>query len=345
MSDINNNNTSDYNLNTNLYARFKFHHEFHEILKNNEKILSDIWILNEIIFPFKSDSKKQPIKFNDLLKFSPPLNDYKYHTNQSKSKSDTFENGDTKENSLKANNKQTSTKKNAIHSFVALNKEGHLSPPLIIFPKNELISDMSAHNLNDTTCIEQNQHGTFDDLNLFFKWLRFFVSDKKSKNEYNGKLVLLMNSFLHSILFANVDEHDPLMTQINSFCHNEKIHFLFYPIEENIDVFNRNVFEAFKEEWEEVWPYCVRRRDPNSQVTFVMAYNQAWRLLCNSNDLIKGCFEEILGLKRQKEFTFGLTSKMEYEYNDQKSSVLESAENALKVSVCFDFIWRNFFTY
>ena len=45
-------------------------------------------------------------------------------------------------------------------------------------------TDMSAHNLNDTTCVEQNQNGTFDDLNLFFKWLQFFVNDKKSKNEF-----------------------------------------------------------------------------------------------------------------------------------------------------------------
>jgi hypothetical protein len=319
MNDINNNSLVEID----LHAKFKFHQEFFEILSNHDNILKNIWILNEIVFPFKNDHKKQPVKFADLLKYAPPLNDYSYYTNQKK----------LNRNFLEHEYKPLSPKK-FTHTLIALNKEGRLSAPLILFPKNELIPDMKDHNLNESTCIEETQYGQLNDLNLFYKWLLVFVNAQKRQCNHNGRLVLLISSFLRSILF---NEESQLKAEINSFCEREKVVFLFYPVDNKMDIFNRNIFEAFKEEWEEIWTHCVRRRNPNSQVTFVMAFKQVWRILCSSNFLVNDCFDEAFGLRIQKEFVYGLNSKIDNEYNDQINSSPSSAspENRTKVSIVF----------
>ena len=326
MCDRNNNSLED----AHMYTKVKFHQDFFEILVNNPSILNNIWILNEIIFPFKNDHKKQPVKFTDLLKYASPVNDYNYYSNQRKNKRNHFD--EEKANDM--NLKHWSPKKHT-HTLVALNKECQTSPPLILFPKDELISDMKTHNLNERACIDDSLSNFQSiDVKIFFKWLRFFVSEQKRKYGYKGMFVLLINSFLQSILFDNNEEQGQLVGELNSYCETEKVVFLFYPVDGKRDILNRNIFETFKEEWEVVWEYCVRRQNPNSQVTFVMAFNQVWRLLCDSNDLIKDCFDEIMFLKKQKEFVHGLNYKTKNDYNDQINLSFNSAstENSPKVS-------------
>ena len=128
-----------------------------------------------------------------------------------------------------------------------------------------MTNDISTHDLNKSACVEVNANGCFSDLDLFFKWLHIFVNQQKQRFTNRDCTILLLNSFLYKVLFQNVKKD--LLSRFVSYCENENIYILFYPTENTNDIFNRNIYERFKEMWEQVWEFYSNKHDPNSQVT------------------------------------------------------------------------------
>ena len=133
----------------NLSIRIKFHEKFHELLTNYPNVLKNIWIVNEVIFPLKSDiKKKKRIKtLNESLKYGTPESDFHFYSSLNKMKWNQMPNDETlvsdknfslkiKENIFEAESKSLNVKKH-VHTFFAFNKECEKSLPFIIFPQGK----------------------------------------------------------------------------------------------------------------------------------------------------------------------------------------------------------------
>ena len=140
---------SDFNNNClNLNIRVRFHQKFHEILKKDANVLKNIWLLNEIIFPLKSDIRKiKKAKIVNESKYAMPKSDISFYSSLIKNKNDSFQNDDHLVDSsnfsleikeaLEEIDTHTLANKKHVHTLYAFNKECLRSPPLIIFPQSE----------------------------------------------------------------------------------------------------------------------------------------------------------------------------------------------------------------
>jgi hypothetical protein len=198
--------------------------------------------------------------------------------------------------------------KNHVHLCYAFNRNAMTSLPLIVFPRNEFDVNISDKPIQNTVCIGETQNGELNDLNLFFKWLKMFVrqrrggklsTDTSSETNTDDKkppspLILLLNSFIQVVLIKNSPNLD-LIKDLIKFCKQENVHLLFYPLQTNEDIINKQIFIKFKDTWKQILMGYAQKDNPHTQLAFVQIIKQTIRRLISilNSDLIKECYQNL----------------------------------------------------
>ena len=124
-------------------------------------------------------------------------------------------------------------------------------------------------------------------------------------------IVLILNVYFYYLLFLNVKEgSESLLDELVAFCETNCIYLLFFPLETQSNVLNRNILKKFQEEWTPILEYCGARRNPYAQTTLIMIYNQVMRLMFPSSfhnqadyvhDLMYECLNEMFRVNEINE--------------------------------------------
>ena len=182
--------------------------------------------------------------------------------------------------------------KSHVHTCFACNHLGITSTPLVIFPRSEFESNVSAA-LQKTTCIEQTPSGDLNSLRIFFNWLKAFAEQQRCRdaaNEAKAPILLLVNAFLYKFLFKSSNSaiaDRSVKAELTEYCKSNNLFILFYPLESQASVLNRSIFVKFKEVWKQVLLHYTLKDNPHTQMGFVLIYKQVIRILNNTSSFIQ----------------------------------------------------------
>lgn len=195
--------------------------------------------------------------------------------------------------------------KNHVHTYYAMNSEGHISIPLVVFPKtvatvhnssgtsssNSSLSNFPIHpsyeieqidpkdKILNTVCLEETQAGEMNDLSMFIRWLKKFVISEREQApaaaSSNPPIILLVNSFLCIFILNNfiMEKHEDLL----NLCQSYNVHILFYPLENTSDFINQSIYNKFKDEWKGFMLQYAIRTNPHTQLGFLQILKQTLR--------------------------------------------------------------------
>jgi hypothetical protein len=220
-----------------------------------------------------------------------------------------------------------------VHALFACNRQGHYSPPLIMFQRNDLLQPNRPNEpWTKTACIAENTMG--DELAVFFRWLRLF---KLTFNDKKATTILILNTYLHYFLFQNVKEgSDKLLSEFVAYCEEERVFLLFYPVAESQSVmFTRGLFLRFKEEWNVELNKKAAKENPHTQRSFVQTFYQVIRIMFPNkrwdhqkpddpiHDLVRECFSQMVK-------TFDFPSELFEKHNFFKSLFSSPPQEAIQ---------------
>jgi hypothetical protein len=302
-------------------VRNQFHEKLIDQLKStlihenatNKTILNNVWILNETVVPIVPlNSSTQHCGFFKI-KYLLPENDFSVYSetklkpisrlpkeNEPGSLDTSCFSLDVQTGRELANETIQLLKMKHVHAFYAFNGQGMHSLPLIIYPQNELDSNATPA-IQKTTCIEQTSNGDLNNLSIFTKWLSLFVSEQRvlSPAESNKPKLLLANTTLHYVIEnSTIDK----IKELVELCKSERISILFYPIENELDVFAQKIFDKFTEIWDDVLLQYTIKDNPHSELAFSLMFKQALRVLhpkradSNSFEPVRAVFEDLFKL-------------------------------------------------
>jgi hypothetical protein len=117
--------------------------------------------------------------------------------------------------------------------------------------------------------------------------------------------------FFYYFLFLNVKAGtEEILDELVTFCTNKRVYLLFYPLETQASVLNRNILKKFQEEWTPILEHCGARRNPYAQTTLIMVYNHAIRTMLSCvqsnqsdyvHDLMYECLNEMFSVYKISE--------------------------------------------
>lgn len=290
------NNNDDEDDTEELNVKRKFHKKLIGLLlKFNltfEK--ANVWMLNQVIIPLTQATAQNSNQLK--LRYLTPENDYIVYNASATGTSllDSSINGSTMLNDTSIHNvsidenlskmvKKSTISKLHIHTCYAFNQNGAFSLPVVVFPKGEFDSN-ATESLKKTTLIDETLSGDINEM-IFFNWLRIFIQTCP-RNDNSQPLILMCNSLI------------PVGTnEISKFCVENNVYLLFYPLDDQLEVFNKNVFLKFKDAWKIVLQQYSMKDNPNSQLSFLFVYKQVLRKILTT-DSIKECFKEFLKIYR-----------------------------------------------
>jgi hypothetical protein len=235
---------------------------------------ANVWVLNQVAIPLTQGSGLT--KFRYLV----PENDFIiYNTNQQQPKTP----DEATEGAEPAANKHSTVNKTHIHLCYAFNQTGTCSIPLVIFPTNELDANCTQA-LKNTTVIDETPTGDINET-IFLKWFDAFLAHNTQPTRQTP-VILLCNSMI------------PIKSQVLvDRCADNNARILYYPLDDQSEVFNKTIFLKFKDTWKFVLTQFAQKDNPHTQLSFLYVAKQVLRKTITI-ELIRECMREFLKLYR-----------------------------------------------
>jgi hypothetical protein len=291
--------TTSQSISDTLHAKFesKLKHLISEKTSNNknEFIFNNIWLLNQLIIPI-SGSQNQCGSLRIHYQLCPENELTAYgHIKKGLLKPTDKLTGLTCSEYLSADidtmNSQDCNcnfrngsiiNRAHIHTLFASNFSGRYSVPLVNCPRNEFESGgLQDALISKTIHFNETQNGDLNDIKIFIDWLTLFI---RQQNEINlTPNVILINSFLYSLLFKSNISQTSLKQELIDLCEQNQVYLLFYPVFGEEDLLNRNITSQYKDLWKQTVLRYASKDDPNTHLALVHICVQVARKVLWSN--------------------------------------------------------------
>jgi hypothetical protein len=244
---------------------------------------ANIWILNQVAVPLTQGSGLT--KFRYLV----PENDFiLYNTATAGQQQQQRVNNNTTDQDVVNNDadnaKPTQVNKVHVHTCYAFNQAGNCSIPLVVFPVDELDANCTQALMN-TTVVDETPTGDINET-IFLKWLDGFLMHNAQQAK-PGPVILLCNSMIPISKCQSV----------HAKCLANNVHMLYYPLDDQSEIFNKSIFIKFKDMWKCVLTQYAQKDNPHTQLSFLYVFKQVLRKIVTL-DVVKECFRDFLKLYR-----------------------------------------------
>ena len=284
--------TNEDNISEEINIKTKFHKKLINLLQkcNQTFETANIWMLNQLIIPLTAGTAQNSNQLKQ--RYLTPENDYIIYNssinNTGTALVEPLTNGLMNESIHNVSIDESLAKKSTIsklhiHTCYAFSQTGTFSLPLVVFPRNELDSNCTEA-LKKTTVIDETTSGDINE-DIFYKWLKRFLQTIEGIRQQQP-LILMCNSTI------------PInSSETIKFCVENNVYMLFYPLDDQLEIFNKSIFFRFKDAWKLVLQQYSMKDNPNSQLSFLFVYKQVLRKIL-SVESIKECFREFLKIYR-----------------------------------------------